>query len=271
MHDLTRRRSREPSPEGRRSTSPPASVGARLPAARRHRSCPQGDGTTSARSRERRGHAPPSRSLRRPAPGEIGQRRVDRVIPRVIADPHARVPDHPNDARVPLNEVAHHEERPGNMEPLEDVHDLLRLSGPRTVVERQRDVAVRDAATDRDVARGDRFAGDGAFDRDPPDAEAPKGSFRVPEMPTREAFDDPAGPLDPVGSLLHQDGVAAHQARLVGRRSTVQLDPAGCDRGIDDRAGDRQELSRARFESVATPPRRRAWSQRAPGAVRRPP
>jgi hypothetical protein len=58
-------------------------------------------------------------------------------------------------------------------------------------------------------------------------------------MPAREAFDDSAGLLDAVGSLFHQDRVAAHQERLVRRRFTVQLDPAGCDRGIDDRAGDR--------------------------------
>jgi hypothetical protein len=75
---------------------------------------------------------------------------------------HARALNHPNDARVSLDQV-HHEERP-RMEPLEDVHDLLRLSGPRAVVERQRDVPVRDAATDRDLARGDRVAGDGALD-----------------------------------------------------------------------------------------------------------
>ena len=128
---------------------------------------------------------------------------------------------------------------------------LFRLDGPRAVVERQRDLAVRDAATDGNLARRHHVAGDRACDRDPADPETSERAFRVAEMPTGQTFDRPAGALDAVGPVLHEDGVSGCEACVARCRTTVQLDAAGCDRGIKDRARDRQELPVVRFESEA--------------------
>ena len=84
------------------------------------------------------------------------------MVPRVVADPHPRLRDHPHDPWVSLDQVADHEEARRSVEPLEDVHHLFRLDGPRAVVERQRDLAVRDAATDGNLARRHHVAGDRA-------------------------------------------------------------------------------------------------------------
>ena len=57
--------------------------------------------------------------------------------------------------------------------------------------------------------------------------------------------------LDAVGPVLHEDGVSGCEACVARRRTTVQLDSAGRDRGIKHRAPNRQELPVVRFESEA--------------------
>ena len=99
------------------------------------------------------------------------------------------------------------------MEPLEDVDHLSRLDGPRAVVERQRDLAERDAATDGNLARRHHVAGDRARDRDPADPEPSERGFRVAEMPTGQTFDRPAGSLDAVGPSFTR--MASPDARRV--------------------------------------------------------
>ena len=169
----------------------------------------------------------------------------------MVADPHPSLRDHPHDPWVSLDQVADHEEARRSVEPLQDVHHLFRLDGPRAVVERQRDLAVGDAATDGNLTRRHHVAGDRAFDRDPADPEPSERAFRVAEMPTGQTFDRPAGPLDAVGAVLHEDGVSGFKACEARRRTTVQLDAARCVRGIQDRTGDRQELTVMSLESEA--------------------
>ena len=104
MHDLARRRPRDPVPrvDAPRDHAHPLALGFL-----QHGVIEATPGGTEQPRRD-----PESvEGMRRlpdligdPLPGEIGQRRIDRVIPRVIADPHARALNHPNDARVSLDQ-----------------------------------------------------------------------------------------------------------------------------------------------------------------------